>query len=229
MRHIIHILTFFVFISCSNNSRRKGNDIETNSKNEIVEKIVVKIDTAKIDRNFNELKGWLNFYEPYFIRLENFKFVEQKDLPNITATVDTFNLSNDIYKPYYKYSTDSNKILDLISYNLRIEKNDQNELVSFGGEVDSEVSIKDLENKLWRRLLFVGSFYIIEDGFWINNNQLLIVGEYKDTDNNKFKPLIWFVDLKAKIIQTFEYQHYIDNMNCNYLENVRYRDIKMTE
>jgi hypothetical protein len=229
MRKFIYILTILILIliSCSNKNEQKGQVIETNSATEIVKKTTIKIDTAKIDVYFKELKGWLNYYNQYSINLKNFELIKQEKLPNITAKVDDFNLSNDIYKPFYKYSNDSNKILDLISYNLVLEKNEQKELVSFGGDVDSEVSIKDLENKLWRRLLFVGTFHIIEDGFWINNNQLLIVGEFNDTDQKK--PSIWFVDLKANIIQTFEYENYIDNMNCNYLENVKYKNIKIAE
>lgn len=211
-------------ISCSNKNEQKGNNIETKLETEIVEKTEIKIDRYSI-----ELKDWLNYYEKYSLKLENFDFIRQNNLPNISATVDAFDLVNDIYKPFYKYSTDSSKILDLISYNLPLEKNERNELVSYGGNIDSEVSMKDLKNKLWRRILFVGSFYIIEEGFWINNNQLLIMGHFNDTDQEKYKPSIWFVDLKANIIQTFEYKNYIDNMNCNYLENVRYKDIKMAE
>jgi len=218
-----------ILISCSNKNEQKGNDIETNSKTEIIEKTVIKIDTAKIDKYSIKLKDWIDYYEKHSLKLENFDFKRQDNLPNILAKVDTFDLVNDIYKPYYKYSSDSNRILDLISYNLTLEKNERNELVSYGGDIDSEVSIKDLKNKIWKRILFVGSFYIIEDGFWINDNQLLIVGEFNDTDQKKYKPSIWFVDLKTNIIQTFEYKNYVDNMNCNYLENVRYKDIKMAE
>lgn len=222
-------MIFIILISCSNKNERKGNIIETKSGTEIVEKTRIKIDTAKIYGYSSELKDWLSYYEIYSMKLENFDFIRQNNLPDITATVDTFDIVNDIYKPFYKYSTDSSKILDLISYNLPLEKNERNELVSYGGDVDSEVSIKDLKNKIWKRILFVGSFYIIEDGFWINDNQLLIVGEFNDTDQKKYKPSIWFIDLKANIIQTFEYKNYIDNINCNYLENVRYKDIKMAE
>ena len=58
-----------------------------------------------------------------------------------------------------------------------------------------------------------------------------ISGNPKFNENNqkKYKPTIWFVDLKTNIIQTFEYKDYVDKMNCNYLKNVKYKDIKMDE
>ena len=227
MRYILHIAIIMILVSCSNKNEQKGNDIETNPKTEIIEKTVIKIDTANIDKYSIEMKAWLAYYEKYSLKLKNFDFIRQNNLPNIFATADTFELNNDIYKPFYKYSPDSSKILDLVSYNLSIEKNEKNELISYGSDVDSEVSIKDLKNKIWKRILFVGPFYIIEDGFWINDNQFLIIGEFNDNDQKKYKPSIWFVDLKANIIQTFEYRNYVDNMNCNYLENVKYKDIKM--
>lgn len=215
--------------SCLNKKEQKENSIETNAETETVEKTVSEIDTAKINIYSTELKDWLHYYEKYSLKAGDFDFIKQNNLPDINATVDSFDISNDIYKPFYKYSADSSIILDLISYNLPLEKNENNELVSYGGDIDSEVSVKDLKNNIWKRILFVGSFYIIEDGFWINKNQLLIVGQFNDTDQEKYKPSIWFVDLKANTIQIFEYQNYIDNMKPDYLENVIYKDVKMAE
>lgn len=229
MRLIIYILTFLIFVSCTNNNKQKDSNIKPKSEAKTFEKSSIRIDTVQIDKYSNELDVWLNYYKQNLIKLKSFEFIKQEKLPNITAKIDILNYRDDIYEPYYKYSTDSSKILDLISYNLPLEKNEQNELVSYGGDVDSEVSIKDLKNGVWKRVLFVGSFYIIEDGFWINNDQILIVGEYNDTDEIKSKPLIWFVDLKTNTIQTFEYKNYIDKMKCDYLEKIRYKDIKIIE
>jgi len=217
-----------MFISCSYNNEQKANNIDTRSKPEIVEKNIQILDTAKIDSYSQELKVWLDYYEKYSIKLTDFEFVNEMSLPNISATVDTFDLAKDIYEPFYKYSPDNLIILDLTSYNIILERNDNNEYVSYAGEVDSEVSIKDLKNKKWQRLLFVGSLYVIEDGFWINNNQLLIVGQFDNEYQTKVKSFICFVDIDKNIIQTFENINWVD-IHCDYIEKVRYPNIKKAE
>ena len=228
MKNILHILILTIFISCSNNIEQKANSIETISKIKIIKKSIIKVDTARIDKYSKELKEWLDHYDKYSINLTDFEFVNEMNLPDITVTVDTFDLAKDIYEPFYKYSPDNSIVLDLTSYNLILVLNNKNEYVSYAGEVDSEVSIKDLKNKKWQRLLFVGSLYIVEDGFWINNDQLLIVGQFDNEFQTKVKSFICFVDIEKNIIQTFEYRNWID-MHCDYLEKIRYPNIIMAE
>jgi hypothetical protein len=225
MRNILYIFIVSILISCSNNNEQKIKGIQ--SKQELNKKTEIKVTPALIDEYAVELKDWLDYYEKYSISLDRFIFMNEASIPNISANVDTFNFENDIYEPYYKYSSGNDKILDLVSYNLIIEKNEKGELISNGGGVDSEVSIMDLKNKQWRRILFVGPLYVIEDGFWLTNNQFLIVGQYNETDQNKYKPVIWFVDLDKDIIQTFEYEKYINNLKCSYISDTKYKGVKM--
>jgi hypothetical protein len=229
MRTLFYILIALFFSSCIFKNEPNDNKIETKSEKEIVVLNSIKIDTVNILVYFNDIKKWLKYYDQYSIELKNFEFLVQEKLPDINQTVDSINLMTDIYYPFYKFSNDRNKILDLISYNLLLEKNEQNELESYGHNVDSEVSILDLQNKLWKRILFVGPFYIIEDGFWINNDQFIIVGQYYESEVRKYKPIIWFVDLEKNIIQTLEYKNYIEKMKCNYLEKVIYKSIKLAK
>jgi hypothetical protein len=230
MKNILYIVfVLSALFSCNNISKKdnKANEIIIRSETKSIKKIV-KIDTANINVYKKELNKWLNYYNKYNIKTENFEFLEEFPLPNLKCKIDTFNLKEDLHVPFYKYSEDRNKILDVSSYNIILDKNKNNELVSFGSDVDSEVSLKDLKNKLWRRILFVGPLYKIEDGFWINNNQFLIVGQNLDTFSKPI-PLIWFVDLEKNIIQTFEYQTYIKNMNFDYCKKVIYKNIKEEE
>ena len=230
MKKTIYILALLVLTSCSNKKEQKKNTTEINSEIKNIESTISKLDTARIGNYTTELKDWLNYYKRYSLNTENFNFVQQDNLPEVAGTINrSFDISNDIYKPFYKYSADSSKVLDLVSYNLLLKKNKKNEIVSYDVDIDNEVSLYDLKNKLWKRLLFVGSPYTIEDGFWVNNNQLLIVGELHEADEDKFKPSLWFVDLKANIIQTFEYKSFISNMNCNYLEKVKYKNLQKDE
>lgn len=211
------IFILIVLLSSCLNPKKKNINIDTN--------INKKIDTTKLVNYKKNLKTWIDYYKKYRIKLEKFNFVSQDTLPNIVAEIDTINLEKDIYKFLYKISNDKNKVLDLYSYNLSLAKNENNEIISYGVDIDSEVSIKDLKNKIWKRILFVGPNYKIEEGFWINNDKIIIVGVFED--EKKCKPVIWFVNLNNNTIQSFEYSNYIDNIKCDYLKTIVYKKIKM--
>ena len=152
----------FLLISCSNNKEQKREVIQNITEKKTVENTILNIDSARIGDYATVLSEWLNYYKKYSFILTDFEFINEEKLPDLSAKVDTFDFENDVYWPFYKYSPDRSIILDFTSYNLVLEKN---ELIPSGSDVDSEVSIKDLKNKTWKRILFVGSLYIIEDGF----------------------------------------------------------------
>ena len=226
MKYLFQILILLLLISCS--SKSENSDL-TQLKDQIVVDGQINIVAAKIGNYSFELRDWLKYYSKYSIRLTEFEFQREDKLPDISAIVDAFDVTNDIFAPFYKYSPDSSIILDLISYNVTIEKNDKNQLVLVGSEPDSEVAIFDLENKAWHRILFVGTTEVIEDGFWINNNCLVIVGQSYGNDHTKCKPSIWFVDLEKDIIQTFQYNKCIDSLKCDYLEKVKFKKLIIAE
>lgn len=175
--------------------------------------------------DFNdELSIWISYYHET-INLSDFNLIKTEILPVIWSRVDKFDFDGDVYFPYYKFSPDKSKVLDLISYNLVVEKNDKQELISYGGSVDSEVSIKDIDNLIWKRILFLGSLYKIEDGFWIRDNLVAIVGQF-DSKDYKSKPMIWLIDLKTDKCMTYEYKSYLD-IKSDYQEKILYKDIKL--
>lgn len=226
MRKLIYILFFFTLFSFSCRNGQKEKDIESNPEMETVKHSLLEIDKFNIETYSFVLKEWLEYYKEYSISLKDFEFHNQSLLLKISAQVDTFDFSNDIYEPFYKFSPNGLIALDLTSYNYPFKKDENNELVYLGGEPDSEVSIMDLKNKIRERLLFVGTVCVIEDAYWINNSQLLIVGQYNETGENKYQAVIWFVDLDKNIIQYFENKNII-KLKCDYLENTKYKDIKI--
>ncbi len=204
MKHFIFLLLVVILFSCNIKDNNRG------LKNDAKEFKV-------------ELTPWLEFYKKYNINLDNFVFSKEDSLPNLDFKVDTFDIKNDIYKPFYKYSTDSSKILDFVSYNLILELDDRDRLIYFGGGVDCEVSIKNLEDNIHQRILFLGPQYIVEDGYWLSDNELLIVGQYLNADNENIKPMIWFVSINNNIIKTFEYNQGIKNMKSDYIEIEKFK------
>lgn len=170
------------------------------------------------------LRKWIYYYQKS-INLEDFDLVKIEKLSILWSRVKTFDFGNDIYFPFYKFSPDKTKVLDLIGSNIVLEKNENQELISYGGDIDNQVFIKDIKNLKWNRTLFLGSLYKIEDGFWISDNMVAIVGQY-DNENEQSKPMIWLIDLHDYTCMTFEYKFYI-TIKTDYQERVLYQNIKL--
>lgn len=219
----------FMFVSCLQKEKPKER-IETACEDTVITADSNKeVEIPNISDYTSLLHNWLEYYNYDSLCLANFSFQKSENLPNLFANLDSSNVILDIYEQFYKYSPDNSKILDLVSYNLCIKRNENNELIACGISTDSEVSIRDINNLIWQRILFVGPNHVIEDGFWINNHQLIIVGHLCDTSPKTCKPQLWFVDLVTKQLIVFDYNFYIKNVNCDYLEKVRYKNVKQQE
>jgi len=228
MRKLLHILILILLFSCSQTKKQNEKNAKDISESGQLENQILKVDTVDLEKYSHLLTEWLEYYKENPIKMTDFTLIIQDSLPDFLTHVDTFDLSIDVNEPFFKYSPNMLIALDLTSYNFTFEKNENNEIVNLGSEPDSEVSIMDLKNNIWKRLLFVGPDYIVEDGFWINDNQLLIVGQSDENGEGDFNPVIWFIDLNKNIEQYFENKK-ITNSNCDYLEKIKYKSINLTK
>lgn len=202
LKLLITITVIFLITACSNKNS-------------------AEIDIAEFH---SELTPWLDFYKKYDIKLDEFKYYKEDSLQYLAYNVDTFDLQKDIYSPFYKYSSDSSKVLDLVSYNLVLELDDRNRLISFRGAIDCEVYIKCLQDKICQKILFLGPSYMVEDGFWINDNKILLIGQNMESVNNNVIPMIWFIDINKGVNQSFKYDKAIKNMKCDFIENEKFKE-----
>lgn len=174
----------------------------------------------------NVLKNWLE-YPAYQYKSTDFKLVSVDSLPDIVFTFDSADIYLDPHYSLYKYSPDSSRLLDLYSYNLLIEQDDQGRLRSLGRNTDSQVSLFDLESGLNSRLLFVGPSTLIEDGFWINNNELLVVGHTTELGDSSYLPHAWHIDFSRHILSYFEYQMPTTKRQPDYLFRIKYPQLEL--
>ena len=168
---------------------------------------------------------WLDYYQ---LDVGCFSLSEFRFLQDFSVTVESFNPENNIYFPFYKYSPDSLTILDLFSYSSVLEKDEDGNLVYSGGEVDSEVSIQKLDTNIWKRILCVGSSFLIEDGFWLSNTEFVILGE-KIHYEVGIQPIIWRIDLEKNFVSLFKYKDIITDIQADYLDNTFFKNIKIKE
>ena len=105
-----------------------------------------------------------------------------------------------------KYSPDSSYLLDLDSYAVEVNAPKRKEPVKMRGP-DTEVSLININDKNKIRLLFMGPAGSVEDGSWMDNDNIILLGmEERSNDGNRV-PVIWKYHLPTKTFYLYEYPH----------------------
>lgn len=108
------------------------------------------------------------------------------------------------YGRFLKYSPDSTQFIDLDSYNIDIRKDSHGRWVGTGSGPDTEVSLVDLKQGRKIRLLFMGPGGTVEDAFWIDRDNLVLMGTQESEDNNGKTLHVWKYHLPAKTYTLYE-------------------------
>src|SRR5262249_42765844 len=88
------------------------------------------------------------------------------------------------YGRFLKYSPDSNLFIDMDSYNVDIKKDKKGKWVGTEVGPDTEVSLVDPKTGKKTRLMFMGPGNSVEDGLWLDNNNLVLMG-VQDADSTQ--------------------------------------------
>ena len=156
----------------------------------------------------------------YLNQLRASKYAASKDAPidwskfaMVTSSQDDSLLTSDFqpdtayYRKYgrlLRYSPDSSMFVDLDSYNIDFQKNKDGGLYPIEHGPDTEVSLVDLEKKQKTRLVFLGPGNGVEDGGWIDNNSVVLIG-YHEKDTSKLKKaVIWRYHVPTKTFHVYE-------------------------
>lgn len=174
--------------------------------------IVTKTDTLAVI-----LKDWTDHYKIFDLKTDSFKLTQTDTLPDLIRELNAFGAMEQKKKDLLKYSPDGKQALDLFSYNLILEENELGEMV-YGKEADTEVLLLNPEKKISRRLLFVGPSVQVEDGFWLNNHELIIVGQYHEYEASDYLPVYWKVNITRNTIEYHEYNSAKAGLVPDYLD-----------
>lgn len=108
------------------------------------------------------------------------------------------------YGRLLRYSPDSSMFIDLDSYNVDFQKNKNGKLYPIEHGPDTEVSLVNIGDNQRTRLVFLGPGNGVEDGGWIDSNNVLLVG-YHEKDTTKLKTaVIWRYHLPTKTFHVYE-------------------------
>jgi hypothetical protein len=110
----------------------------------------------------------------------------------------------EIYKPYLKYSPDNTMFIDLDSYNLTVEKDKNGQKIAIESGPDTEVSLVDVKSNKKTRLVFLGPGSSIEDGSWIDNDNLILLGFQESGNASNKVPVIYRYHLPTTTFYIYE-------------------------
>jgi hypothetical protein len=126
-----------------------------------------------------------------------------------------------IYKPALTFSKDSNKFIDIYSYELNLEKKG-GKIVYSGSEVDQAISLCNIKTKRWTQILFCGYSLRIQEVIWLTNTKFMLVGSVQ-TEESKYLPVIYIGDITNSSFEIFS----SSDSNCH--QNIGYESPKLAK
>lgn len=108
------------------------------------------------------------------------------------------------YGPFLKYSPDKTKFIDLDSYNIDISSTGNGQFIGHEKGPDNEVSLIDLNNNEKKRLIFLGPGGSVEDGSWIDNETLVLVGVHDNAAADSKTAVVWKYHLPTNTFFMYE-------------------------
>jgi len=203
MRHIIY--SFFLAL------------IFLSSKSSIGQKSNLSIYKSHFDL---ELKAWTKTIHDFKLSSFNpsdtisFGSLDYHDIKRL----DEF---YSVYKPALTFSKDSNKFIDIYSYELNLEKKGS-KIIYSGSEVDQAVSLCDIKMRRWTQILFCGYSLRIQEVIWLSNIKFMLVGALQNGES-KYLPVIYIGDMRNNLFEVFT----SNDPNC--LQKEGYSSPKLTK
>ncbi len=200
--NLLILLTIAIGFSCQN-TKEKRTKLDSDELSIAEKKRVEKDETRVVDFTDapQRLAKWFRYQQkthPDF-SVSNF-------LPTDTIEQGDF-MVIEIEKPasfgkFMVYSPNKEKALDFYSYQNELKEKKDGKLEIVGGSPDSQVLLFDEENGVAKRLLFCGTPCHFDDGYWINNNEVVISGAMEGV-NMKKELTLWHINLETGRIVVF--------------------------
>ena len=223
------LITSLLSFSCGDQSQEKQVPRPPKSDSVVSE----KVDTILSNETFAffENSGFTTFAKERAAGFDWNKFKLVEVWTEDSALISSFTPSPEFlqnYGPYLKYARDSSMALDLDSYNINIvtDKNGGKRGQEMGP--DTEVSLIDFENKEKQRLVFVGPSGSVEDGGWLDEETIVLVGLQENQEPGTKSAVVWKYHVPTQTYFLYEMQ---DPLNAEKLMNEwrkkRLKDVKI--
>jgi len=126
-----------------------------------------------------------------------------------TLLTTPFNANEKYFRSYgqfIKYSSDSTMFIDLDSYNIDLTRMPDGSYVGEELGPDTEVSLIDLQDKLKKRLIFLGPGGDIEDGGWLDSQTIVLAGMQAGADGVTNVPVVFKYHIPTRTFFLYELQ-----------------------
>lgn len=108
------------------------------------------------------------------------------------------------FTPYFFYSPDKSRYLDLVSYNHFL---DEGKMLT--GEVDQQVVLGDAGRKNRSQLMYYGPSQLAEAAAWINNKSFVLATSSRTDDGKGLKAEILLFNLGDSLYTNFQLDHIV--------------------
>lgn len=198
-------LTIFL-VNCKNKNSSKINidNIDSVSLTTIED-----TDTLVLKQIPEQINQWLKYYQQFDSNFTINQFIASGVALHIDDLPDAFSKENENeMADFFRYSPDSSKYVDLVSYNYFRVKNKL-----FDGEIDQQVVLYDKFRKLKKQLMFNGPNDLAECADWIGPSALLIGVSHKNSTNDTINAEIFMFQLNDSTYTNFSLNHtvYLDS------------------
>jgi hypothetical protein len=209
---IVAAVTSFTLTSCKDQPDKPADDSTVAAGDSISNE---NIDTVLSDEtiSFFNRSGFSDFARSKAPGFDWNKFRMTNTWKEDSLLVTPFKPAPDfyqLYKPLLRYSPDSTMFIDLDSYNLEIQKDASGGLVAIESGPDTEVSLVNVKNQKKTRLVFLGPGSSIEDGSWIDGENLVLMGFQESATNSNGAsagnrvPVLWRYHLPTTTFYVYE-------------------------
>lgn len=211
-------------------ANNQANTPNASNNNDNSNTITVKALTIT-DQIMGSLRPWVEFYQKKNTAFDigNMAYTATQKSKLLSTPFD-MNSNKDFNEQYGKWliaSPDNKRLLDLYSYNLVMERDKKGKWECRGLNSDSEVSLIDPSAKTKTRLLFMGPGTTIENGFWLDNDNVVVVGITINNQYNAPNPVLWQINIPQNEIDQFDY---LDNLKIptldSYLKEQRFKGLR---
>ncbi|MDF2190946.1 hypothetical protein [Paraflavitalea sp. CAU 1676] len=182
---------FLMLAACQDNADKKAPQQDAKQEDSVVESLDTLL-SAETIQSFST-SGISEYVRKRSASFDwnKFRMVSsyQEDSMLVTPFEDNNNFFRN-YGPFLKYSPDSSMFIDLDSYNIDITRDAQGRFSGSEMGPDTEVSLIDVEDKTRTRLVFLGPGGMVEDGLWLDNQTLVLMGR-QENEHGKQVPTLW--------------------------------------
>lgn len=169
--------------------------------------------SAEQHKTSNEYGNWLAFHQLKDSDFEKISESTEYNLSWSTSILDT--AFSNLYQPFFIYSADSSFYIDLDSYSLVLEKDENGDYKSSGSGVDTKVQLVNKKTQHSSDLLFCGTHCYSETAIWFSD-QVFQIASFRIDEKDEFIPTLLQVDLKNNVFKKFENKHHFKKRPPSY-------------